>query len=438
MFALFKNWYLRNFSAPGTNELALLLAGIFIVVYFFMWLVGPIVVAVCLAYCLDWFVRQLERRGISRKWGSALVMLLFVGLAVGVMLFLVPRVVKQGTEFYQNLELYTQDNGSDEPASGTKLPESLTIVPEIKDLDTAATAEATGHISPEVAEHPADSAGAPHPGGSAQESGSLSGAAHFDLTLARKIYSLAENLPDFLYSMVSLDALVAYVKAARSALVSNAAGIIRTQIVPSVANVANVLLYLVIVPIFMFLMLVDKEALQRRFVAYVLPTESRLILKMWQHVNQVFESYIMGSVLHIIITGAVNCVLFFSFGLNYALLLGVGMGLSVVIPYVGAVVAGVPVVLVALFQFGWGSMFIWLMVVYLVVQMLDSYALTPLLFSKTMDLDALSILVAIFVFGGLLGFWGVFFAIPLATFIKTLLEQWPRTPLPEQATAKRA
>lgn len=114
-------------------------------------------------------------------------------------------------------------------------------------------------------------------------------------------------------------------------------------------------------------------------------------------------------------------------GLNYALLLGVGVGLSVVIPYVGAVIITIPVLLVSIFQFGMSTTLIWVCVVYIVIQILDSNVLTPLLFSKAMNLDAFSILSAILIFGGLWGFWGVFFSIPLATFIRTLIVNWPST-----------
>ena len=114
-------------------------------------------------------------------------------------------------------------------------------------------------------------------------------------------------------------------------------------------------------------------------------------------------------------------------GLNYALLLGVGVGISVVIPYVGAVIITIPVLLVSIFQFGLSTTLIWVCVVYIVIQILDSNVLTPLLFSKAMNLDAFSILSAILIFGGLWGFWGVFFSIPLATFIRTLIVNWPST-----------
>jgi putative permease len=48
-----------------------------------------------------------------------------------------------------------------------------------------------------------------------------------------------------------------------------------------------------------------------------------------------------------------------------------------------------------------------------------------LLFSEVVDLHPVAIIIAILVFGGLWGFWGIFFAIPLATLVQAVLKAWP-------------
>jgi putative permease len=58
--------------------------------------------------------------------------------------------------------------------------------------------------------------------------------------------------------------------------------------------------------------------------------------------------------------------------------------------------------------------------------MLDGNVLVPLMFSEAVNLHPVAIIVAILVFGGLWGFWGVFFAIPLATLVQAVLNAWPR------------
>lgn len=178
---------------------------------------------------------------------------------------------------------------------------------------------------------------------------------------------------------------------------------------------------------FVFLMLANKPLLQKRIRTYILPNNQALIHEFWPQINAQIEGYIRGKLLHITIIAIVNSLAFMVLGLNYALLLGVGVGLSVVIPYVGAVIITVPVLLVSVFQFGMSTSLVWVFAVYIIIQILDSNVLTPLLFSKAMNLDAFSILSAILIFGGLWGFWGVFFSIPLATFIRTLIVNWPST-----------
>jgi len=66
--------------------------------------------------------------------------------------------------------------------------------------------------------------------------------------------------------------------------------------------------------------------------------------------------------------------------------------------------------------------------------------LVPLLFSEALNLHPVAIIVAILVFGGMWGFWGIFFAIPLATVVQAVLKAWPRPenkeePLPEPPEA---
>ena len=80
---------------------------------------------------------------------------------------------------------------------------------------------------------------------------------------------------------------------------------------------------------------------------------------------------------------------------------------------------------IALFAFGWGSQFIWVMVIYGVIQALDGNVLVPILFSEVNNLHPVAIIVAVLFFGGIWGLWGVFFAIPLATMLKAVFAAWP-------------
>jgi putative permease len=116
------------------------------------------------------------------------------------------------------------------------------------------------------------------------------------------------------------------------------------------------------------------------------------------------------------------------------MLLGVVVGLSVLVPYIGATVVTLPVAVIAYFQWGFTGDFGYIMLAYAVIQALDGNVLVPLLFSEVVNLHPIAIIVAVLVFGGLWGFWGVFFAIPLATLVQAVLSAWPRAPKPVPET----
>ncbi|MVV49535.1 AI-2E family transporter [Pseudomonas sp. PB120] len=193
----------------------------------------------------------------------------------------------------------------------------------------------------------------------------------------------------------------------------------------SLPLLVNIMIYLVLVPILVFFFLKDREMIGQWVRGY-LPRERALITRVAQEMNRQIANYIRGKVIEIFICGGVTYIAFVALGLNYAALLALLVGVSVVVPYVGAVVVTVPVLLIALFQWGWSDQFIYLMAVYGIIQTLDGNVLVPLLFSEAVNLHPVAIICAVLLFGGLWGFWGVFFAIPLATLFKAVLDAWPR------------
>ncbi len=197
--------------------------------------------------------------------------------------------------------------------------------------------------------------------------------------------------------------------------------------VASVMGLITVGVYLVLVPLMVFFFLKDKERLLRWVTGY-LPRDRRLAAQVWHEVDLQIGNYVRGKFWEILAVGGVTYVTFTLFGLEFAILLSVLVGISVIIPYIGAIVVTVPVALVAYFQWGWGPEFLYLVVAYLIIQALDGNVLVPLLFSEVVDLHPVAIIVAILIFGGLWGFWGVFFAIPLATLVQAVLKAWPRYP----------
>lgn len=193
--------------------------------------------------------------------------------------------------------------------------------------------------------------------------------------------------------------------------------------VSSLGSLASLLIYLILVPLMVFFMLKDKFLLMEN-LSPLLPTQRRLIKQVGTEMNLQIANYIRGKVIEIVIVGTVSAVTFALMDLRYALLLGVLVGFSVLIPYIGAAVVTIPVAIVALFQWGLTPDFWYLMIAYAVVQAIDGNVLVPVLFSEAVSLHPVYIIIAVLFFGGLWGFWGVFFAIPLATLVKAVINAW--------------
>ncbi len=191
-------------------------------------------------------------------------------------------------------------------------------------------------------------------------------------------------------------------------------------------------IYLILVPFLVFFMVRDQARILD-WLAGFLPAERQLASTVWSEVNEQIGNYVRGKAWEILVVGVVTYVIFSFLDLQYALLLAAVTGLSVLIPYVGAALVTLPVALVGYFQWGYSYELLWVMVAYGVIQALDGNVLAPLLFSEVVNLHPVAVIVAILFFGGLWGFWGVFFAIPLATVIHAVIRAWPRQDTPPDA-----
>ncbi len=185
--------------------------------------------------------------------------------------------------------------------------------------------------------------------------------------------------------------------------------------------------YLILVPTMAFFLLKDKTLILN-WLSSFLPDERPVLARIWREVNEQIANYVRGKCAQIIVVGAVSSASFGLLGLSYALLLGVCMGLSVIIPYLGAVLVSLPVFLVGYVQWGWSDSWMYLFGTVALIHALDGNVLVPLLFSNAVKMHPLAIIIAILFFGTTLGIWGVFFAIPLATLIHAILRAWPVQP----------
>lgn len=207
--------------------------------------------------------------------------------------------------------------------------------------------------------------------------------------------------------------------------------------ITTVSKVMTLIVYLILVPLMVYFFMKDRSAILS-WLGRFLPQKRQLLREVWMEIDQQMGHYISSKILEILIVGFITTIAFLLLGLNYAVLLGVLVGLSALIPYVGVILVTIPVVIVAYFQWGFEPHFWYLAITYVALMVLDGNILTPILFSETMNMHPVAVIIAILIFGGLWGFWGIFFAIPLASVVKVLLNAWLRYNYPKPITPEPA
>ena len=348
MLALLFQWYRRRFSDPEAIALLIILLAAFSILFFFSGLLAPLLVAIVLAYLLEWPTVRLQRLGCSRTAATSIVLVIFAGLLLVMMLIVAPVAWQQGINLMRDLP-----------------------------------------------------------------------------NMLNKLYVYAAGLPRRFPALVDAGIVDVIVENLRARVTGLGESVVKYSLA-SLMGLMTLAIYLVVVPLMVFFLLKDKEQMLNA-VRRVLPRNRGLAGQVWLEMNQQITNYIRGKVVEMVVVGVVTWIAFVLMGLNYALLLAVLVGLSVLIPYIGALVVTVPVIGVGLFQWGLGSDFWTMIVVYLIVQALDGNLLVPVLFSEAVNLHPLVIILSVVIFGGLWGFWGVFFAIPLATLVKAVVHAWPDT-----------
>ena len=239
------------------------------------------------------------------------------------------------------------------------------------------------------------------------------------------------DLPSKFPDLVSSDQITIFFQAVSEEISALAQNIVKTSI-SSIQSAITVLLYIILFPILVYFFLFDKKNIIDGFLK-VIPGRRKMFTSIWAEMDVQLSNYVRGKTIEIFIVGIAAAIIFSSLGLRYSALLSVLVGLSVIIPYVGAFLVTIPVVVVGLLQFGLSTQFTILISLYLLLQALDGNLLVPIIFSETVKLHPVIIILAVFIFGSMFGFWGVFFSIPIATFIKAVWNAWPSS-LPDESS----
>ena len=213
-----------------------------------------------------------------------------------------------------------------------------------------------------------------------------------------------------------------------ASLIPSIAEQVLIQLNTSFSAIMNALIFLILTPILVFFFLKDKREMLS-YLTYFLPKKRSLLSKIWSDLNIQLFGYVRGKALEMLIVASITSLAFLFLEVNYSVILGILVGMSVLIPLFGAILVTIPVVAIGLFQWGLDTSFFIFLFVYFMIQILDGNVLFPLLMGNEVNLHPVLIILSILVFGGIWGFWGLLLAVPIATLIRAVFKVWPKKEL---------
>ncbi|MBM7657114.1 AI-2E family transporter [Sporolactobacillus spathodeae] len=183
--------------------------------------------------------------------------------------------------------------------------------------------------------------------------------------------------------------------------------------------IVNLTLTVVTVPFILFYMLKDGDRLPSAVMRFFPRHYHHEVNEIIQDLSSTLSSYIHGLIIVATFVGATSSIGFAAIGLPYSLLLGLIVGVTNIIPYMGPILGAAPAIIVASMDSPVKALFV--LVIIVTVQQLDGHLISPLVMGKRLNIHPLTIIVLLLVAGKWIGPIGMILAVPSYAMAKTVI-----------------
>jgi len=385
----------------------------------------PVAIAIILSYLLDPIVSRLARRGLGRVQSILLLFAIAAFALTGLMLWLVPLISMQSANAARELPEYTKrarDQVVDliyrydrrfgmigtqrsKPASATTsfvnwLLASPTPVTRLGPSVSPLPLEQSAAVPLEDTSPPREIIAATPPKLTTAERERI------QQWVQRQLPNLERQLPDLSAKLWKL--------------LKNSIG--------GFLGVTGFLLSLILVPIYLFFLLKERPAIERRWKEYLPLRNSPLkdeVADVLMQINNYVIAYFRGQLLVCVVDGILIGSALTILGLNFAPLIGLLVVFLTMIPYIGIVLCWIPAVLIAAAQWGDWTHPLIVTGIFFIIQNLEGMFYAPRIVGNSVGLHPMTVIVSIFVWGLLIGgLLGPILAVPLTATVKVLMARY--------------
>jgi predicted PurR-regulated permease PerM len=386
----------------------------------------PVAIAAILAYLLDPLVTKMCEQGLGRT-KAVLSLFAIAFLSIGALIaWLAPVISMQAANVGRELPQYTQkardsivdliykyDHTFGVPGSKQKSTSAtstllnwLFAAPTPARRTTTSPSPSPVPDSVSVEATPAESPATVDQIGPAPEKFTTADRQRIQAWVQKQLPNLERQLP----------------------YISEKIWLLLKQSIGGFLGVTGFLLSLVMVPIYLFFLLKESPAIERRWREYLPLRNSPLkneVAAVISQINNYIIAYFRGQLLVCLIDGCLIGTALFLCGLNFAPLIGLLVVVLTMIPYIGIVLCWVPAVLIAAGQWGDWTHPLIVTGIFLVVQNLEAVLIAPRIVGNSVGLHPMTVIVSIFIWGLLIGgLLGPILAVPLTATAKVLLARY--------------
>lgn len=218
-----------------------------------------------------------------------------------------------------------------------------------------------------------------------------------------------ENLPPQLTSAINdfIDSLQDY-------------AVLTSKLVLDILSmIINWALLLILIPFFFIYMLKDHEKFSPKIYNIFSGDTRDWVKKTLKDMNDVLSSYVQGQMLVSAILAILMFIGYKIIGLEYALLLCILAFFLNMVPFIGPWMAFLPAFFIGLVHDPMQAL--WVCVITLVVNQIDSNFVTPNVMGKSLDIHPLTVITVILAAGNILGFVGILLGVPIYAVIKVIV-----------------
>ena len=335
----------------------------------------PVAIAAILAYLLNPVVSWLSRHHIHRTGSVIAVFAVFIFFIVGVFIWIAPSLQRQGTSFVKNLPTYSQ---------------------HVQDLVTTSSSFINRFM--ESAQY--------------RNNGTA-------LTSPEKFHDYVVGLVN--EGIIWLQQKIPTMVEALGRLAKTSIG--------GVFGIFGTLISLILVPILLFFFLLESPSIKAHWSSYLPLPPSPFkdeVVSLLIEVNNIIIYFFRGQLLVSLVDGAlIAAALMIFVHLDFAMLIGVMVGILGLIPYLGVIICWIPAVFIATAQFGdwWHPCLVTL--IFLAANNIDGIFISPKIVGHSVGLHPLVIILSVFtwtiILGGLLG---ALLAVPLTASLIVILRRY--------------